>query len=329
MSDVVELVIRSEDDARNHFEQALAGAFDNLSVLIKFDGWPSLDIDIEGTRYHSSLPTGVLKALIEYQSAINRAYASIAYGKTAKSLTEDDRKEVELVFNVQDGSTETEAHLWETLSTLGAKAIERMTGKHLVITVLGAAFLASATYGSVHWMDTQAAIQADASKQLMVAQILNQNEHLAQLQADLTKASYSLVKGAYDANKISYGDVELSKPQIEAINQRGREATAVHRIDGPYEVVQLKRFDDKWRVVLFSETTGQIQTDLFRGQNAAQCIEEISLAFAKHTTVELLVLGRYKAGAIQSANILGSTQSGLLEPDVAHADNTEEDDPAD
>lgn len=328
MSDVVELVIQSEEQAQGYFQQALDGAFDNLSVLIKFDGWPSLDIDIEGPRYHSSLPTGVLKALIEYQSAINRAYASIAYGKTAKSMTEEDRKEVELVFNVHEGSTDTDTELWGTLTTLGAKAIERMTGKQLVITVLGAAFLASATYGSVHWMDTQAAIQADANKQQMVAQILNQNEHLAQLQADLGRASLTLVKGAYDANKISYGDVELSKPQIEAINQRGRETTAVSRIDGAYEIVQLKRFDDKWRVVLFSERTGQIQTDLFRGQNAAKCIEEISLAFAKHQPVELLVLGRYKAGTIQSANILGSTQSGLLEPEVAAASEAEDDDSA-
>jgi hypothetical protein len=203
-----------------------------------------------------------------------------------------------------------------------------MTGKQLVVTILGAALLASATYGSVHWMDTQAAMQADANKQQMVAQILTQNEHLAQLQADLGKASLTLIKGAYDANKISYGDVELTKPQIEAINQRGREATAVSRIDGPYEVVQLKRFDDKWRVVLFSERTGQIQTDLFRGQNAAKCIEEISLAFAKHAPVELLVLGRYKAGVIQSANILGSNQSGLLEPEVAAAGEPEDDDSA-
>lgn len=328
MSEVLELVVTSEAEARDYFEVAMAGGFDNLSVLIKFDGWPSLDIDIEGDRYHSSLPTGVLKALIEYQSAINRAYASIVYGKTAKSMTEEDRKEIELVFNVHEGSTETDAKLWDTLTELGAKAIERMTGKQLVMTVLGAAFLASATYGSVHWMDTNAAIQADANKQQMVTQILTQNEHLAQLQADLAKASLTLVKGAYDANKISYGDVELSKHQIEAINQRGRETTAVTRVDGAYEVVQLKRFDDKWRVVLYSERTGQIQTDLFKGQNAAACIEEISLAFAKHTPVELLVLGRYKAGVIQAATILGSNQSGLLEPEAAQAGGNTDDEEA-
>lgn len=329
MSEVVELVVRSEAEAAGYFERALAGEFDSCSVLIKFEGWPKLDIDIQGERYHSSLPTGVLKALIEYQAGINRAYASIAYGKTAKSMTEEDRKEIELVFDVKEGSTDTETELWASLNNLGARAIERMTGKQLVTTVLGVAFLASFTYASVHWMDTQAAIQADASKQQMVTQILQQNEHLAQLQVDMGKTAMSLVKGAYDANKITYGDVELYKPQIEAINQRGREATAVSRIDGLYEVVQLKRFEDKWRVVLFSERTGQIQTDLFRGQNAAKCIEEISLAFAKHQPVDLLVLGRYKSGTIQSANILGSTQSGLLEPEVAPPVDSDDDESLD
>lgn len=326
MPDVVELVIRSEDEAIACLHQALEGCFDNLSVLIKFDGWPSLAIDVEGNRYHSSLPTGMIKALVDYQAAINRAYASIAYGKSAKSLTEEDRKEVELVFNVQEGSTDTQAPLWEVLTKLGEKAIDRMTGKHLVITVLGAALIGCATYGSVHWMDTQAAMVADAAKKDMVEKILAQNEHLAQMQADVSKAAMSLVKGAYDAERLSYGDVVLTKPQIEALNQRGREAAAVHRIDGPYEVVQLKRLEDKWRVVLYSERTGQVQTDLYRGQNAIQCIEELSTAFAKSSTVELLVLGRYKAGALQSANILGSTTCGLLEPEPARLAGLDDED---
>lgn len=326
MPDVVELVIRSEDEAIACLHQALEGGFDNLSVLIKFDGWPSLAIDVEGNRYHSSLPTGMIKALVDYQAAINRAYASIAYGKSAKSLTEEDRKEVELVFNVQEGSTDTQAPLWEVLTKLGEKAIDRMTGKHLVITVLGAALIGCATYGSVHWMDTQAAMVADAAKKDMVEKILAQNEHLAQMQADVSKAAMSLVKGAYDAERLSYGDVVLTKPQIEALNQRGREAAAVHRIDGPYEVVQLKRLEDKWRVVLYSERTGQVQTDLYRGQNAIQCIEELSTAFAKSSTVELLVLGRYKAGALQSANILGSATCGLLEPEPARLAGLDDED---
>lgn len=326
MPDVVELVIRSEDEAIACLHQALEGCFDNLSVLIKFDGWPSLAIDVEGNRYHSSMPTGMIKALVDYQAAINRAYASIAYGKSAKSLTEEDRKEVELVFNVQEGSTDTQAPLWEVLTKLGEKAIDRMTGKHLVITVLGAALIGCATYGSVHWMDTQAAMVADAAKKDMVEKILAQNEHLAQMQADVSKAAMSLVKGAYDAERLSYGDVVLTKPQIEALNQRGREAAAVHRIDGPYEVVQLKRLEDKWRVVLYSERTGQVQTDLYRGQNAIQCIEELSTAFAKSSTVELLVLGRYKAGALQSANILGSATCGLLEPEPARLAGLDDED---
>lgn len=326
MPDVVELVIRSEDEAIACLHQALEGGFDNLSVLIKFDGWPSLAIDVEGNRYHSSLPTGMIKALVDYQTAINRAYASIAYGKSAKSLTEEDRKEVELVFNVQEGSTDTQAPLWEVLTKLGEKAIDRMTGKHLVITVLGAALIGCATYGSVHWMDTQAAMVADAAKKDVVEKILAQNEHLAQMQADVSKAAMSLVKGAYDADRLSYGDVVLTKPQIEALNQRGREAAAVHRIDGPYEVVQLKRLEDKWRVVLYSERTGQVQTDLYRGQNAIQCIEELSTAFAKSSAVELLVLGRYKAGALQSANILGSATCGLLEPEPARLAGLDDED---
>ena len=327
MPELPEIVIRSEADATQYLEQALAGAFDNLSVLIKFDGWPKLDLNVTGERYHSSIPTGLMKALVEYQSAINRAYASIACGKSVRGLTEDDRKEVELVFDVQEGSTDTEADLWGTLSKMGEKAVERMTGKQLVITVIGAALIGSMTWGSLHWMDTQAEITKEESKNELLQQVIHQNEHLVQLQADMQKTALSFVKGAYDAERISYGDVELNRPQIEAINQRSREARALDRIDGQYEVIQLKRYDDKWRIVLYSERTGQVQTDLYRGQKADLCIEEISLAFAKHTSVDLLLLGRYRAGVIQSATILGTTKSGLLEPDAVAQNEADDEDP--
>lgn len=328
MSEIIELTIRSETDAKQYLEYALSGAFDNLSVLIKFDGWPKLDLNVKGDRYHSSIPTGLMKALVEYQSAINRAYASIAYGKSVRSLTEDDRKEVELVFDVQEGSTDTEADLWETLSKMAEKAVERMTGKQLVITILGAALIGSLAWGGIHWMDTQAEMKKEESKNELLKQVVHQNEHLLQLQADMQKTALSFVKGAYDAERISYGDVELNKPQIEAINQRSREASALNRIDGQYDVIQLKRYEDKWRIVLYSDLTGQVQTDLYKGQKADLCIEEISLAFAKHTKVGLLVLGRYKSGVVQSAIILGTTKSGLLEPEPVAQNEVDDDDPS-
>lgn len=319
MADVLELTISSEAQAISVMEQAIAGAFENLSVLIKFDGWPSLDIDIEGQRYHSSLPSGVMKALLEYQGAITRAYASISYGRSAKALTEDDRSDVELVFNIAEGSTDTNTPLWETLTKLGEKAIERMTGTNLVVTVLGGALIASGYFGFTHWVDAQAAMQAQGNQSAALVQAIKSNEHLAQLNADVSKSALSLVRAASDADRIEYAGTHLDRAEIEALTVRSREATAPHRIDGKYEIVSLKRFDDRWRVVLSSDASGPFQTDLFHGQSAALCIEEISLAFAKHEQVHLLVLGKYKNDALISATILGSEKSGLLTPDVADA----------
>ena len=55
MSEVREVIIRSEADAVAIVEQALAGELsDSDSFLIKFDGWPVFDLDIEGARYHST-----------------------------------------------------------------------------------------------------------------------------------------------------------------------------------------------------------------------------------------------------------------------------------
>lgn len=326
MSDVVQLVIRSEADALAAVEQALQGGFDDQSVVIRFEGWPNFDVDIKGERYHSSLPTGVLKSLIEYQNAMNRAFASVAYGKTAKGMTDEDRKDIELVFEIHEGSTDANAALVEPLTKLGEKAIERMTGKQLVLTILGSALILGGTWAGVHWMDKDAEVKIDAQKSALMTRVLVQNEHLAQLQTDVAKSAMSLVKGAHDAERIQYGDVTLEKEQIEAINQRGRVATTPSRMDGKYQVLQLKRLEDRWRIVLYSEVYGQFQTDLFRGQNAAECVEEIATAFARHTEVELFVLGRFKSGDVQSATILGSKERGLIVPDAGPAPEADDDD---
>ncbi|MCE0975124.1 hypothetical protein [Pseudomonas putida] len=325
MSEVVQLVISSETDAFAAVEQALEGKFDDQSVMIQFDGWPYFDVDIKGARYHSSLPTGVLKSFIEYQNAMNRAFASVAYGKTAKGMSDEDRKDIELVFEIHEGTTDANAALVEPLTKLGEKAIERMTGRQLVLTILGAALILGGAWTAVHWMDKDAEVKIDAQKSALMTRVLVQNEHLAQLQADVSKSAMTLVKGAHDADRIKYGDVTLEKEQIDAINQRGRVATVPSRMDGHYQVLQLKRLDDRWRIVLYNEVQGQFQTDLFRGQNAAKCIEEISTAFARHTTVDLFVLGRFKSGAVQSATILGSKGHGLIVPDVAPAPDADED----
>jgi hypothetical protein len=328
MSDVAQLVIRSEADALAVVEQALQGAFDDQSVMIRFEGWPNFDVDIKGERYHSSLPTGVLKSFIEYQNAMNRAFASVAYGKTAKGMTDEDRKDIELVFEIHEGTTDANAALVEPLTKLGEKAIERMTGKQLVLTILGAALILGGAWTAVHWMDKDAEVKIDAQKSALMTRVLVQNENLAQLQADVAKSAMTLVKGAHDAERIKYGDITLEKEQIEAINQRGRVATVPSRMDGAYQILQLKRLEDRWRIVLYSEVHGQFQTDLFRGQNAAECIEEISTAFARHTDVDLFVLGRFKSGIVQSATILGSKGNGLIVADVAPAPDADDDEPA-
>jgi len=325
MSDVVQLVIKSEADAFAAVEQALEGKFDDQSVVIQFEGWPHFDVDIKGERYHSSLPTGVLKSFIEYQNAMNRAFASVAYGKTAKGMTDQERKDIELVFEIHEGSTDTNATLVEPLTKLGEKAIERMTGKQLVLTILGSALILGGAWTAVHWIDKDAEVKVDAQKSALMTRVLQQNEHLVQLQTDVAKSAMTLVKGAHDAERIKYGDVTLEKDQIAAINQRGRVATVPARMDGSYQVLQLKRLEDRWRIVLYSEVHGQFQTDLFRGQNAAECIEEISTAFARHSDINLFVLGRFKGGTVQAATILGIKARGLIVPDVAPPPEADDD----
>lgn len=315
MTKIIELKIRSERDAVRYINFALAGRYDDKELSITFDGWPNFDLNIKGKRYSSTLPTGVMKALIEYQNSLNRVFASVAYDRSAKALTDDDRNDVELVFEVKEGSSEAQANVWDAATRLGERAIERMNGKQLVITVLGSALLLSSAYVGMHWMDTQAAIEQDKSKNELVEKILENNAHLAQLNADMAKTAMAVVKGAHDADSIKYGKTRLNKERIEDLNYKGRAPTISNRIDGDYQVIQLKRFSDRFKIVLESKNGQIVQTTLYRGQNAAKCIEEISAAFAKNTKISMYILGKFKEKELVSATILGTKFSGLMAPE--------------
>ena len=168
MSEVREVIIRSEADAVAIVEQALAGELsDSDSFLIKFDGWPVFDLDIEGARYHSTVTTPLMKGLLEYQQVINRLFADSVYSKGARALSEEDRANLELTFEVAEGSSDISALLGNVFNKLGEKMIDKMTGRQLVFSVVGLALIAAGYFGHQNYTSSQLALAAEGNRVLL------------------------------------------------------------------------------------------------------------------------------------------------------------------
>jgi hypothetical protein len=313
LSEVREVIIRNEAEAVAIVEQALAGELsDNDSFLIKFDGWPVFDLDIEGARYHSTVTTPLMKGLLEYQQVINRLFADSVYSKGARALTEEDRANLELTFEVAEGSSDITALLGDAFNKLGEKMIDKMTGRQLVFSVVGLALIAAGYFGHQNYTSSQLALAAEGNRSALEIRLVENNEKMSKALADTNQALVGIVRSAPDATKVTAGNAVFDREQIIQINQKEREPSVPVRMDGNYHVYSIRSFDDKWRMDIGRVGSDEmIKVDLFKGQHAAAGVNEMMTALVEGGTTFLYVLARSKDGKVVSANVLGTSKTGL------------------
>lgn len=313
LSEVKEITITSEEQAIALLESALRGEIsEDETVVIKFDGWPTFNLEVEGERYHSTVTTPLIKGLLEYQQALNRLFADTVYARGARALTEEDRANLELTFRVDEGCSDIEATLQETMNRLGEKMIEKMTGGQLVITVLGLALVASLYFGRQNELDHDATVAAENNRSALEQKLAGSNESIAKALQETNQALISIVKSTPDATRVTAGNAEFDRDQIYQLSQKERGPTTPTRIDGNYYVMSIKTAPDKWRLdVIKAGTDDIIKIDLFKGQHAADGIDEVMASFINETPIYFHALARVKDNRVVSANILGTKKTGL------------------
>lgn len=98
-----EILIDSEDAAWEHLETAMAG---NLSVgddiTVRFEGWPNLSIDLDAGQ--ASMTPTMMRAFVEFQKSLYRAYAIHNYGTpNINKLSHDEKEGLEFTVRVKKG----------------------------------------------------------------------------------------------------------------------------------------------------------------------------------------------------------------------------------
>jgi hypothetical protein len=208
------------------------------------------------------------------------------------------------------------AKLGETFNEISSKLVEKMTGRQLVVTVLGLALIASLHFGFSDFLDNQKQTLAERDRHALEMTLLKENAAARQAYEALGVNAINVIKSVSDANSLRLGSQKLSKAKIQSIANKARESYEPKRLDGEYRVVGLKSRRDRWAIQLFDEKKGvTIRTDLFRTELASSAIGEISDAFAKEKPITLYVIARVRGDQISQAKILGTKTTGF---GVAH-----------
>jgi hypothetical protein len=300
------IIINSEDSAFEYLEKSLKGNFDNKNVNFNFDGWPKLEINVKGDRYDSTVTASLMRSLIELQVHLNWAYGQIIYGKDGRSLTDEERASIEIVYKIEKGSSHVVADLSGFFTELGKSAVEKLTGKQIVTTVVGVAALWTAASSYSTFVESSQKELEENNRHEVTMKLIAKEPKMAEIQNEQVEKLLSIIKSVPDADQVSIGKTTLSKAQLFEINKLDRKKTEIKRIDGKYKIISLKNRDNDFRIEVERETDGEtFSTTLTKGFISLDEMTSITKAFTLNTTISLNLIGRIRDDSIYSAQIIG------------------------
>ncbi|XPL50550.1 hypothetical protein ACMFY2_12045 [Enterobacter cloacae subsp. cloacae] len=96
------ITIRGEDDVYGLLQQFMHSSDLPDNVRFEFEGWPNFKVKLVGEQFQSTITPTVMKAFLELQAGIYRAFATATYGSpNAAKLTKEERQMLEMVIEVE------------------------------------------------------------------------------------------------------------------------------------------------------------------------------------------------------------------------------------
>ncbi|MDR4305449.1 hypothetical protein IHQ68_02275 [Chelatococcus sambhunathii] len=190
----IELAVQSVDDALGFFFNFEAMFPDGEPVVFHLGNWVSTQVKIEGDR-HSEINGAFLDAYTRINNELLRFYALAKYDSAdIRLLKQEDLEKFEFRVKVEDGSTELSDNLKELLEKIGAELVNKLTGKQLVIVVLGLGLLTSSYFGGGSFLEYRKEVRlAEVSSEERRA-ALDAMEFASKRQAELTKEVIEVMK---------------------------------------------------------------------------------------------------------------------------------------
>lgn len=250
------LNINSENDAWDLVEKALAGKLPKEFEYISFGDWPSINFKLNGNKFKSSLTPSIMKAIIQLQTDIFRAYARLNYDSArATALTDTDKLALEIQVIVSAGSTKGEIDLQAILNKMATGAISKMEAKHYIIL----ACIIAATYGGTsifnsylqHQKDIkqieaqQFASHADLRKFELLAEAKAARPELVVVHDDAQEFYNAMLKGAVSADSIQIAGHMISGNVAKQMVVATRERATEKRIDGDCRILKVDSSKDQ------------------------------------------------------------------------------------
>jgi len=264
--------IKTEDDAWKIVELWLN---DEPIPSLAFDRWPSMQIDIRGQEYKSSIRSGQMQALLGFQASMGRAYAAIAHGAyDMRRLTKDESEHLQFTTTVRSGSTLSNTDLSPLVQAVANAVNAHPTATLIGALVIGLAFVAKPIILK-HFENRSK--QLDISEREKLIGLLNRitdedkrkwklmedavsrlNQYFPSFQTLLPDASASfwrLASSSTNATSVEIEGILLRREDLESLAEKrsrvSRESRTTREL---FEVLGVNKFGKFYRVHLKAES---------------------------------------------------------------------------
>ncbi|OKL45176.1 hypothetical protein A3843_02180 [Pseudovibrio exalbescens] len=190
-----------------------------------------------------------MPALLELQNSINKAYSRAVYGKQ-KRLSAEDKKKTELIVHLEEGSTLFGVDLTEVLNRVVDKAMGKLTGPQIVITILGLAAVVGTTYVKVADINSRAIekeidfrilqTEEETKRYEKIVEIAKQNTFVNEQLADTIKAQSTLIAKLDEDDEVYEKDTLLVNGRVSKKLLKEEKVPKLQtRLDGNYIILSV------------------------------------------------------------------------------------------
>jgi hypothetical protein len=273
------ITLKSDDDAFDLIEKINSGELDTDQIELKFEGWPRVNLHIVGEKYHNSITPSMMKAFIELQKGIHRAYAIAQYGTyNTNKLTDEEKKKLELAIGVEDGSSNFDINLQEILEKGFGKAVAKMSSRELIFLILGLGTLYAGATGFNYYLEDrkdaratevkseQQQAQLDAMKFMseeetkrmkIIQKLAQQHPAIDNVKRHAYDTTTEIFKRASTADTISIGDTEITGADAQLLTRNAKRKSEDIRMDGDYRLLEVvSSLSDGFKVKVKNIDTG-------------------------------------------------------------------------
>lgn len=224
------VTLSTVDDALAHLHLLLSSPH-GADHDLKFSGdLEFIRFKFDGADFHHSIPGDLAKGLATYQEEIYRAAKFALFGGGSRNqLSAEQRKSFELVFRVEEGSTDLLAPVGVIAGALAA-GVAGMTSTTLAIVIILVVLILAASYVAVRIKEgienTKQKQIEEATKTSLVDSVAKMAVSMSDsqrqtVQAVLQQSQTSIAKRFEDAQENGVKEVLKSVPQAEEATING------------------------------------------------------------------------------------------------------------